>query len=531
MFLASCTESEPSHTFIPKFHPAELDAFGALHARAVIVGGDAIPPPRGGPLRPAEEAAMKAASGDSLGGEQPGRRSPSFRPDRVTELEGTLGYFEVFSPSIAPFKRVTALDDVRMDARTPVLGVADAAPQPVAIEGLDSQPPDGRERDRFWGSVVLDFSEGTRLPLPTVSPESRLLVAQAAPAVAFHIERDSADNFFIVADEAAASPVRLTYVLDAPRSYFGAALPLSRADALADRAGKVPDRVQRDAETFARELHVARDQPSADVLRKLAEHFRSFEESREPPRDSGNIYLDLAREKRGVCRHRAYAFVITALGLGIPARFVQNEAHAWAEVKVASVGWMRLDLGGAAEGLDTHSLADRPAYRSNVPDPWPRPLAYEQSYSRAAEIAAARGDKGRSGALEQGNEARAAGDMRLKPTLALGRGEQSLPMVDDDREPISLRISRYLPEVMRGSVLEVEGVAEDESGRAIDGLRIEVSLAEPSGDRALLLGVTVTAKGGHFRGSFAVPTSLDPSDYALVVVTPGDAKHAAARAE
>jgi hypothetical protein len=532
VFLLGCTEPEPAHTFIPNFRAAELDAFGALHARAVMVSGDAVPPPAGGPLRPAEEAPMQGAGGDGLGSELPGRRSPSFRPDRVTELEGTLGYYEVFSPSIAPFKRVTALDHVRLEDRTPVLAVADPSPRPVSIEGLDSAPPDSRERDRFWGSVVLDFGEGLRLPLPSVSPESRVLVAQTVPSVAFHIERDSADNFFIVADQAPAEAVRLTYVLDAPRSYFGAALPLTRADALMDRAGQLPERVGRDAITFAQELGLARDHPSTDVLRKLAEHFRSFEESREPPPDTGNIYLDLAREQRGVCRHRSYAFVITAIGLGIPARFVQNEAHAWAEVKVAGVGWMRLDLGGAAEGLEGHSLDDRPAYRSNVPDPWPRPLAYEESYSRAAELAAARADKARAkGAMQRGDETRAPGDMRLKPTLALGRGEQSLPLVDDDREPISLRVARYLPEVMRGSVLEVEGVAEDEAGRAVDGLRIEVSLADPTSDRALLLGVTVTAQGGRFRGSFAVPPNLDPADYALVVVTPGDGKHAAARAE
>jgi hypothetical protein len=51
------------------------------------------------------------------------------------------------------------------------------------------------------------------------------------------------------------------------------------------------------------------------------------------------------------------------------------------------------------------------------------------------------------------------------------------------------------------------------------------------GNRAVLLGVSVTDASGHFRGAFAIPPNLDPSDYALVVVTPGDAKYAAARAE
>jgi hypothetical protein len=189
---------------------------------------------------------------------------------------------------------------------------------------------------------------------------------------------------------------------------------------------------------------------------------------------------------------------------------------------------LRLDLGGAAEGLDPRSVRDRPFYHAEVPDPWPRPLAYEASYSRAAELAGQAANLRNT--LEKGNEARRPGDMRLKPTLAQGQGEMSEALVHDDREPIVLRVARFVPEVMRGSVLEVEGTAQNQTGAAVVGLRIEVSLAEPIGDRAVLLGVVVSGPGGRFRGSFAVPPNLDPADYALVVVTPGDAQHAAARA-
>ena len=235
-----------------------------------------------------------------------------------------------------------------------------------------------------------------------------------------------------------------------------------------------------------------------------------------------------------MCRHRAYAFVITAQALGIPSRFVQNEAHAWVEVKVEDVGYLRLDLGGAAEGLDPHSTDDRPMYHPEVTDPWPRPLAYQESYSRAAEVAKQRettqGKLG-SGGLESVGQTRSPSDRALKPTLALGQGDNAQALIDDDREPLLLRITRYVPEVMRGSVLEVDGVAQSLSGAPVEGLRVEVSLAEPSGPSAVLLGVSVTSTHGQFRGAFAIPPDLDPADYALVVVTLGDAKFAAARAE
>jgi len=74
------------------------------------------------------------------------RPRPAFGHGAEVELEGTLGYFEVFTPGITPFKRVSALDGVALADGVPVLGVVDAARVPVAIEGLSAAPPDARAR-------------------------------------------------------------------------------------------------------------------------------------------------------------------------------------------------------------------------------------------------------------------------------------------------------------------------------------------------------------------------------------------------
>jgi hypothetical protein len=527
--LSGC-ESKPAHTYIPDLRAEELIAFAPKGSGApVLVGGTTIEAPLGGPLRKEDERPMLAGPGDGVGGDPPGRRSPAFRPDRITELEGTLGYFEVFTPGITPFKRVSALDAVRLDrGGVPVLAVKDAQRRSVALEGLNSVPPDARPRDRFWGSVVLDFDEGKVVPLPSVSPESRFLSLTTDPTVALAIERDGADNFFAVVRGVAPKQVRVTYVIDAPRSYFGAELPSVPTDSLANQVAPLPEALQRSALTFAGELGVQRGMPTNVALRTLVEHFRSFEESKQPPRDTGDIYLDLARGRRGVCRHRVYGFVITAQALGIPTRFVQNEAHAWAELKLPELGWLRLDLGGAARGLEAHAAGNRPAYQPTLPDPWPRPLAYEESYSRAFE--AAREAAALEGKMQDGAETRSGGDRRLKPSLAQRVSEQEVS-VDDPRRPLSLQVTRYAPEVMRGGAIEVEGEVRGDQGVALPGLRIEVSLSELAAPRAVLLGIAVSDAEGHFRGTFAVPPQLDPQDYALVVVTPGDATYRAARAE
>jgi len=532
LFLAVCgigCEAKPAHTYIQDFRPEELTAFlPRAKQSAVLVGGTPVEAPPGGPLRREDERPMLAGQGDGMFGDPPGRRSPAFRPDRITELEGTLGYYEVFTPGITPFKRVSALDGVAMLDDVPVLGVFDPHRVPVPVEGSAALPPDERARDRFWGSVVLDFSEGTMVPLPSVSPESRLLSISSEPALRFAVEKDGADNFFVTALDKPPKQVRLTFVMDAPRSFFGTDLPSTPTDALASMVHPMPESVKSTALAFARELGVTRGMPVDAALRTLVDHFRSFEESKQPPRDSGNIYLDLARGRRGVCRHRVYGFVITAQALGIPSRFVQNEAHAWAELSLPGLGWVRLDLGGAARGLEAHAAGNRPAYQPQQPDPWPRPRAYEESYSRAFEAAAEAAAL--EGKMQQGGQHRASGETRLKPTLSRRASEPELA-VDDGRKPLSLRVTRYVPEVMRGGTLELEGDVRGDQGVGVPGLRIEISLSEVDAARAVLLGVAVSDPQGGFQGKFAVPPQLDPSDYALVVVTPGDNTYRAARAE
>ncbi|MDQ3036969.1 MAG: transglutaminase domain-containing protein, partial [Myxococcota bacterium] len=387
------------HEYVPDVESDEgtlVVSSGGPEPAALVYDGEVIPAPDGGALRPHEERAMQATPGDGHSTEEVGRRSPSFRPDRVTELNGQVGYFAVFTPTISPFKRVTALDGITLaPGGVPVLAIADRGPRTRAeVVGTQDPPPDWRPRDLFWGSVVIDFTGGPEAPLPAVSPESRLLTVRTEPETRVHFERDGADNFFVVLDEpaGAVSEVRIVFLTDAPRTYFGTDLPTGPANALEGEVPQVPPSVQRRGEEFAATLGLRRGMRFDRTLSTLVEWFRSFEESHEPPRDTGDIYWDLAAGQRGVCRHRAYAFVITAQALGIHARFVQNEAHAWVEVHLPEGrGWMRIDLGGSPRGLTVRNTHERPAYRADFPDPLPRPDAYVRAYAEATRASQAEG--------------------------------------------------------------------------------------------------------------------------------------------
>jgi hypothetical protein len=527
------------HEFVPDVDPDEpLHALelGGEAPEAIEYDGEVLPAPEAGAST--EAPAMIAEPGDGRGAELPGQRSPNFAPDRQTELEGTLQYHAAFNPEIAPFKRVTALDAIVLatDGATPVLAVADSRRRNVPVEGADSVPPDGRARDRFWGEATLDFSGGNSLPLPSVSPESRILSVRTEPATELVFQRDGAGNFYAaVKGRRPRQPVFVAFLTDAPRSYFASALPHAKLDVLAAHVAPFDAGLKKRALGFARELGITPRSDFADALTRLVAHFRAFEESSEPPPDTGDVYLDLARAKKGVCRHRAYAFVITAQALGIPARFVQNEAHSWVEVELPKLGWLRIDLGGAAHGLNAHGAEDRPLYRPVEPDPLPRPAAYEESYSQLGRNTS--GIRKPSDEELQGrwvgpaqaggsDSAQGTGNAPFMSTVDAPRGRDQ-----SDRAALQVTLQARRFEALRGNALALKGNVHDASGLGVAGLRVEVSLAADGRRERMLLGVSVTGADGGFGGEFSIPPDLAPGDYRLVVVTPGNAKYQPALAE
>jgi transglutaminase-like putative cysteine protease len=519
------------HEYVPDVDEDEgavLVTSGSTEPAGIVYDGEVLPPPAEGPLG-SEETPMVATPGDGQAQEEPGRRSPTFRPDRQTELLGSVGYYESFNPAIAPFKRVTALDGVSIDAQgTPVLGVWDPRRRAVTIDGALATPPDSRPRDQFWGSVVLDFSGGRSVPFPSVSPESRILTLRTEPDMLLRIEKDGADNFHAVAvGLLVARQVRVIWLTDAPRSYFSAEIPETPTDAYASEVAPLPQAVSQSAAMFLAELGLTREMSLRETVHALVRHFRSFVESEDPPANTGDIFLDLARGMKGVCRHRAYAFVIAAHALGIPARFVQNEAHAWVEVKAGDVGWVRIDLGGAAHGLETHGADDRPMYRPDA-DTMPRPAAYEAAYEEARRNAR---EEERPGAGTSGGGAGpgtgATGGTAGEPLPVTQQGDPANTSMEPGRQRLGITVDEQRYSVFRGKELILSGRALGANGEGVAGLRVEVLLRA---DREVLLGVTVSREDGWFRGMFGVPPDVPVGDHRLIVRTPGNDQWLAAQA-
>ncbi len=491
----------PAHSLAQRYHTpidqpqqAEVDRFfsGSVEGAFEHAGQTVLPPAETAPSD--DESAMSADTGGRAMDGVAGRQASTFRPDRITDFEGSLGYQTVFTPSIAPFKRVTVLSVVALaaDQRTPILLPRGGAFETMYVSRAKA------DHDSFWGSVVLDFSKGLRVPLPSVAPQSRFLEARVSSPLALSFERDANDVFFVRAERDPGARIRFNFLMDAPRKYFAREIPNHRANLFAHRLPPMPSAVKEQAQQVTDSLALSSNQPLSHVLSALTGHFRSFVESSEPPLPTPNIYLDLALGMKGVCRHRAYAFVITAQSLGVHARFVMNEAHAWVEVEVEPGDWLRIDLGGAADGFRSDDLEDRPQYEPAEQDTLPKPASYQASNELAAN--ASSGDGAGNGAGE--GEASGTGEDGVsRPQPSTPEEDVHGTIAATGGYKVTAETTSY--RAFRGQTLTVRGFVRDAAGRPAPPSRLEARFSGTGAPAA----VTLTKADGSF--SIEVPIAID----------------------
>lgn len=318
----------------------------------------------------------------------PGQDAPPVRRARVApdartgaEAPGERVYHEVFNPAVFPYKRMTVMDAVDDEG---VLHVQPSRPHELPVEGNRLLPG----RDPFFASVVVDLEKGALIPLPTPAAGLRLLSYEATPSRPLRFLIDSAENLYVIA--ASGGRHRLIYLVDAPQRYFAGPLlpPQGQTVRLGDLppVPAVPRRLRKEAERVLRHIGL---RPTAgaeylDVLNRLVGYFRDFSIAPLDEDDgSTSLYLRIALSQRGVCRHRSYAFFITALAAGIPVRYVENELHVFVEVYIPSVGtqpgyWRRINLGGAPLSQRVMGGESRVAYQEKGGDPFERPPQFRQ---------------------------------------------------------------------------------------------------------------------------------------------------------
>jgi hypothetical protein len=432
----------------------------------------------------------------------PGSSDSRYQIDRDTSRPDAVGYDDPFIPALTPYKRLYAYDYVDEAFE---LEVQDRRLVPLLVGAPGAGPGD----DQFYANLVVDLQAGVPVRIPSVGPGARVLSATTRPPVRFELLRDGADNWFIRSAE--RQRVRLVMQLAIARAVFGSDYATVSTSELARSLPPLPAAVRAAAGPVIEQLGIAPGLRPGEVLAALVDYFRRFEPSTDRPSTAGaDLYRDLVSSQKGVCRHRAYAFMVTALGLGIPTRFVRNEAHAWVEVYDGRL-WHRVDLGGAAGQLDVSSDVQQAPAHVPPPDPYRWPEGSESGMQVGSRAAAAQP----SGAPASPPAPSASS---AEPTPAV----EPAPVPDAALLPCELVLESSSTQVRRGAPLEVTGRVATE-GEGCAGARIDVALRSESG-RSFPLGSVPADEDGAFRGAVVVPFDLAVGDYRVELQSPGTAR-------
>jgi len=476
-----------------------------------------------------------ANSGSSGGGDPPPDRRDVIHTDRDTGPEGpgVHTYHSVFDPEPFPYKRMTALDAVRVitgpSGDDEVLEVFDKTLDPVPIVGAQR----ARDRDLFWGSIVIDFESNRWVPIPSVAAETRVLEARTEPPIQVEFAKDGADNYFV--RSVSGGRHRLIWLSDAPRRYFAGELPRALlSDEPKALRRPVPDRLKKRVDKVLAHIgvRVRPSMPLADILDPLVNYFRAFEVGTLPP-PTDSSYCDLALNQKGCCRHRSYAFAITAMAVGIPVRYVENELHVYVEVFVPRMGWRRINLGGALLNEQIVGGENKTLYEPKDNDPFPQPPAFAKGGSPPpVGMEAMKPASPAKGVSESGDgtvPAQAEGPSSRPGPARIDLGALESASAREEavrprkRAPTRITVELQARSTFRGESVDVAGrvVAE---GAAAGGLPIEIYLDAAGG--AVRVGSATTGEDGSWHAAVDVPRDLPLGQHRVVARTPGDERRA-----
>lgn len=405
----------------------------------------------------------------------------SFRLDGLTMRPESVSYSDPFRPLSMPFKRLYAYDRVEQDFS---LAVSEGPLKRLAVTGELTG-----DEDVFYADFQVELVPGTAVRVPSIGPGARVLALATEPSTLLELLEDPAGNWFLRGGQPGL--VRVVYESAIAREVFGGVFPQVSWETLHRERVGLPDDVRAVAERVLSHIGVRGAETPTHALRVLVDYFRRFHESDDVylGHDPAELYLHLSLERKGVCRHRAYAFMVTALALGIPTRLVHNEAHAWVEV-FGGTHFHRIDLGGAAAAVhDFRRDTTIPEHRP-PPDAFSWPAGADPGSSLLSDL-----------------------DRSPAPTSSFRLDHVSPVASGADEEKVEITIATHQKEILRGAPLTVSGRAT-KGGRPCTLSRIDLVLSTGRDEQAI--GSVATNRDGDFLGHVTVPPDRAVGTYELV---------------
>lgn len=465
--------------------------------------------------------------------------------DSRTDRVDSLTYFANFDPSIIPYKRVVVKNHAVRRAGEYALEVYTTQRRNVEI-----QPAPNGPHDTFWGTFLLSLERGRLHPIASVSPDQRILQLVVEPDIELQVSQDGADNFFVRSSQEGL--VRVNVQLAVPTFYFGGTLPA--VDWSEFPTGITPP---MDAGLRAHVLGIAqrvgftKTKPPAQTVVDMVAYFRDFDARPFPEELQGDDLLTaICTSAIGVCRHRSLAFVFLAQAMGIPARYVYNEAHAFVEIFWPNYGWRRLDLGGAANELNASANDGRQVHDPG-PDGLPTPERFLEEQQRMAhngweppaDAPGQRAANGRNGANNAVNGGTNGGQMggtngaqNVEGELTEAHENGHEPLFEEPPEDLRadtlLRILDATKVVRRGDAIRIEALLTGPSGPLQGQVEVYLGAVGSTNARAARrLGVARAGRDGRVATTVDIPREHAIGRWSLFLRYTGDEAHKPAVAE
>ncbi len=215
--------------------------------------------------------------------------------------------------------------------------------------------PSLQDREEFVVVVTVDPRPGRPVPVPTPAPDSWVTEFTTSPRVRSTFYRDTHGQLYFTAQ--ARGRVKLQYTVSGRRDdYDNTPLPAVSFEA---EPANLPANVAADAAVVIDAIGGIPALTYENTVRRLHSYFAGFAVAPiDQSEQRANEYLTVALARKGVCRHRARAFFITANAAGVRTRLVENRCHSFCEVLLPDGNWRRLEFRlGNEEGPPGLQLA------------------------------------------------------------------------------------------------------------------------------------------------------------------------------
>ena len=287
--------------------------------------------------------------------------------DDQTQRAGHLTLVDPFVPQVGVYKRLAVFSEIGVDATGALVLKKKEAPSCREFAFREKRRTEGVYRSAY---LRVDAKAGVRFDIPSSSHAMEILafrvtnVREASQRVAYRLQKCDGDVYAATVEKSGIYDIEyetfepIDGAIPTHAEFFDHAYPnvsISERD-LATEDNSIYSRLHR--LFFDTPLDPRSNRRFGDVIRFI-QSFESASLSHDSAltsdsADKDDIFRRILREKKGVCRHRAFLLAGVSRLWGYESRVVVNEAHAFVEIRYRG-SWHIIELGGTAESIQIMS--------------------------------------------------------------------------------------------------------------------------------------------------------------------------------